>query len=214
MSVDAVGLAAGQPDDFPMGFNIERPPSQSRLTNFPLFIGSLIRILLLIPHLIVLYFFQILASLIYFIATFAILFTGRYPQGMYNLYVGYLRWTANVYGYMLHVYDKYPPFTTEQQADYPLRLEFEYQEKLSRILNFPILGIIIKIILAIPHLIVLTFLMLAVYVVVFIAQFAILFTGSFPEGMHSFVTGVGRWYLRVSAYLYAMTDRYPPFSTN
>ena len=53
----------------------------------------------------------------------------------------------------------------------------------------------------------------AAFVVVFIAQFAILFSGSFPEGMHTFVVGVGRWSTRVNAYLYALTDKYPPFST-
>ena len=49
-------------------------------------------------------------------------------------------------------------------------------------------------------------------VVLFIAQFAILFTGSFPEGMHRFVIGVGRWSTRTNAYNVALTDKYPPFS--
>jgi hypothetical protein len=48
--------------------------------------------------------------------------------------------------------------------------------------------------------------------VLFIAQFAVLFTGSFPQGMHGFMAGVLRWSARVNAYLYALTDRYPPFS--
>ncbi len=54
---------------------------------------------------------------------------------------------------------------------------------------------------------------MAALVVVFIAQFAILFTGSFPEGMHSFVVGVYRWWdSRINAYVYGLTDSYPPFS--
>jgi len=199
---------------YPLRFTIERPASQSRLTNFPLWIGDLIRIILLIPHLIILYFFQLLAELIYFIATFAILFTGRYPEGMRELFVGYLRWTANVYVYLGHLYDKYPPFSTDSQQGYPLSLEVDRTETLSRILNFPLLGLIIKVILTIPHLIVLLFLFLAAFIVIFIATFAILFTGSFPEGMHRFVVGVGRWYLRVQAYQFALTDKYPPFSMN
>jgi hypothetical protein len=59
---------------------------------------------------------------------------------------------------------------------------------------------------------VLAFLYLAALVVLFIATFAILFTGSFPAGMHRFVTGVVRWGVRVQAYEVALTDRYPPFS--
>jgi hypothetical protein len=56
------------------------------------------------------------------------------------------------------------------------------------------------------------FLFIAALVVVFIAMFAVLFTGAFPEGMHRFVTGVFRWAQRVNLYVYSMTDKYPPFS--
>ena len=199
---------------YPLRFNVERPASQSRLTNFPLWIGDLIRFILLIPHLIILYFFQLLAQLIYLVATFIILFTGRYPEGMRTLFVGYLRWMSNVYGYMGHLYDNYPPYSTDQQEGFPVRLEVDAAPNLSRLLNFPFLGLLIKYILTIPHLICLVFLLIVAFIVIFIATFAILFTGSFPEGMHRFVVGVGRWYLRVQAYQFALTDKYPPFSMN
>jgi len=202
------------PINYPIHLEVERPASQSRLTNFPLGIGSFIRMILLIPHLIILYFLQIVASIIYFIATFAILFTGRYPRGMFTFYVGYTRWSSNIYGYLVSVYDKYPAFSMDEQAGYPLSFSAEYPEQLNRLLNFPVLGLIIKMILLIPHLIILYFLILVAFIVLFIAQFAILFTGSFPEGMHKFMIGVGRWSLRVNAYAYALTDQYPPFSLN
>lgn len=199
--------------DYPVRFDITRDATQSRLTNFPLFIGFLIRSILLIPHFIILYFMQIVAGVIYFIATFAILFTGSYPAGMFNFYVGYTRWTANVYAYLFHLFDKYPPFSLDAQ-EYPLTFSVEYPPTLSRLLNFPLLiGLFIKLVLVIPHLIILVFLFLAAMVVVFIAMFAILFTGSFPEGMHTFVVGVVRWSMRVNAYTYGLTDKYPPFST-
>jgi hypothetical protein len=57
------------------------------------------------------------------------------------------------------------------------------------------------------------FLALAEFIVVFIAQFAILFSGSFPEGLHGFAVGVNRWSTRLSAYMFGLADRYPPFST-
>ena len=50
-------------------------------------------------------------------------------------------------------------------------------------------------------------------IVIFIAQFAILFSGSFPAGMHGFCVGVMRWSTRINAYLLGLTDKYPPFST-
>jgi hypothetical protein len=73
--------------------------------------------------------------------------------------------------------------------------------------------IFVKWLLAIPHYIVLLFLLIAAYVVVFIAFFAILFTARYPRGLFDFVVGTYQWLTRVSAYAsWFMTDRYPPFS--
>ena len=197
---------------YPLRLEITRPEKQSRLTNFPLGIGSFIRTLLLIPHLVILYFFQIVASIIYFIATFAILFTGRYPEGMFKFFVGYTRWMSNAYGYLGSMYDAYPPFIMDPQEGYPLTLEVDYVAQKSRLLNFPFFGLLIKSLLALPHFIILMFLGLVAYIAIFIAQFAILFTGSFPSGLYNFVVGTGRWWTRVNGYVYGLTDRYPPFS--
>lgn len=197
---------------YPVTLTVQRPEKQSRLLNFPLGIGFFIRYILLIPHLIILAFFGALASLVYFIATFAILFTGRYPQGLYNLVVSYMRWSAYTGGYIVSLYDKYPPFSGEVNPEYPLQFSVVYPEKSSRLLNFPFFGLLIKYFLLIPHIIVLLFLGLISYLILFIAMFAILFTGSFPAGMHGYVTGVTRWSTRVNAYMNGMTDKYPPFS--
>ena len=99
-----------------------------------------------------------------------------------------------------------------QQAGYPLRLGVQYPESSNRWLNFPILGLIVKAILVIPHYVIVAALYVVAMVMIFIATFAILFTGQFPEGMHSFVVKTMRWGIRVNAYVYALTDRYPPFS--
>ena len=70
-----------------------------------------------------------------------------------------------------------------------------------------------KWLLAIPHYIVLVFLVIAAFFAVIIAWFAILVTGRYPRGLFDFVVGVGRWCLRVNAYAFLLvTDRYPPFS--
>ena len=69
-----------------------------------------------------------------------------------------------------------------------------------------------RIILAIPQIIVLYFLFLAVFFVAVIGWFAALFTGRLPEWAHGFISGVVRWSTRVGAYLFLLTDRYPPFS--
>jgi len=191
--------------------SVGRAESASRLLNFPLFIGTFIREVLLIPHLIVLAFLGFIVFVVYFIATFAILFTGKFPAGMHNFVAGYMRWSANLSAYLLGLVDAYPPFSMDQK-DYQVVFQADYPEKSSRILNFPLFGMYIKYLLLIPHLFVLAALGLIAYVVLFIAQFAVLFTGQFPEGMHKFLVGVSRWSTRVNAYVFALTDRYPPFS--
>jgi hypothetical protein len=126
---------------------------------------------------------------------------------MFDFAIQIQRWTFNTYAYaLLLLRDEYPPFSGDA-GQYPLTLEVEYREDLSR------WQIFLKWLFAIPHLIVLTFLAIAAYVVVIIAFFAILFTGRYPRGMFDFVVGTIRWWIRVSAYaVWLMTDRYPPFS--
>jgi len=89
---------------------------------------------------------------------------------------------------------------------YPVRLEFQYPEKFSRGLIF------VKILLLIPHFIVLYILGVVNFIVTFIAWWAILFTGHYPKGLWDFSTGVVRWQTRVGSYFYLLHDAYPPFS--
>ncbi len=74
------------------------------------------------------------------------------------------------------------------------------------------LTVLVRIIITIPHLVVLTALAVAVWAVALIGWFAALFTGKLPEWAHTFITGVLRWQTRVYAYLFMLTDVYPPFS--
>ena len=72
----------------------------------------IVKWLLAIPHYIVLVFLYIAVAVVVIIAWFAILFTGRYPRGMFDFVVGVLRWTFRVTAYaFLLVTDRYPPFS-------------------------------------------------------------------------------------------------------
>ena len=72
----------------------------------------LVKWLLAIPHFIVLCFLGIAAVVCIIIAWFAILFTGRYPAGLFNFVVGVYRWALRVEAYaLLLTTDKYPPFS-------------------------------------------------------------------------------------------------------
>lgn len=69
-----------------------------------------------------------------------------------------------------------------------------------------------RILLGIPHYFVLFFLFLAMFFVAIIGWFAALFTGRLPLWAHTYMSGVIRWDVRVTAYVFLLTDRYPPFS--
>ena len=71
----------------------------------------LVKWLLAIPHYIVLFFLTLAAILVVIVAWFAILFTGRYPRGIFEFVEGVIRWHNRVVGYaLLLVTDEYPPF--------------------------------------------------------------------------------------------------------
>ena len=73
-------------------------------------------------------------------------------------------------------------------------------------------GLLLRQIAALPHLIVLCFLGIAVFVLWVVAQWVILFSARFPSGMFGFVAGFVRWQTRVNGYALGLTDRYPPFT--
>jgi hypothetical protein len=72
----------------------------------------LVKWLLAIPHYIILFFLGIAAIVSVVIAWFAILFTGRYPRGLFDFVVGVFRWSlrVTVYAFLLTT-DRYPPFS-------------------------------------------------------------------------------------------------------
>ena len=110
----------------------------------------LVKWLLIIPHLIVLLILSIVSVILTIVAFFAILFTGKYPRGMFNFNVNVLRWKWRVlfYSYLALGTDRYPPFSLTPD-DYPANLEVAYPERLSR------LKVLFKWwLLAIPHYIV------------------------------------------------------------
>jgi len=164
---------------------------------------------MVIPQLIVVAFVGIAASVVLLIAWFAILITGKYPEGMLHFSEGVLRWAMRVSGYMYLLTDKYPPFSLAEAPDYPIRPFAQGRvDGRNRLTTF------FRIILAIPHLIIVQVLNYAAEVVVFIGWFAALFTGSMPEGLHNFVAGFLRWETRLYGYALLLTDEYPPFSLN
>jgi Domain of unknown function (DUF4389) len=184
----------------------------------------LVKWLLAIPHFIVLFFLWAAFVVMSIVAFFAVLFTRRYPRGIFDFNVGVLRWTWRVvfYSYGALGTDRYPPFTLDNVADYPAKLEVDYPEQLSRGL------VLVKWwLLAIPHYVIVAILVGGggwfvwwdngawgpglIAVLILIAGFALLVTTRYPRGIFDFALGLDRWVFRVAAYAGLMTDRYPPF---
>ncbi|MBX7431877.1 DUF4389 domain-containing protein [Mycobacterium sp. Y57] len=188
----------------------------------------LVKWILAIPHYIVLFFLHIAYVVVTVIAFFAILFTGRYPRGLFDFNVGVMRWRWRVIFYAFSPLgsDRYPPFSLQPNSAYPADLEVDYPEQLHRGL------VLIKWwLLAIPH-----YLILAAFfygglqflgtddsngrgfmpvplvdVLLLIVVVALLFTARYPKGLYDFVMGINRWGIRVHAYASLMRDEYPPF---
>ncbi len=135
-----------------------------------------------------------------------ILFRQKYPKWWFDWNLAFERLSYRVSAYALLLRDEYPS-TDEEQS---VHLELVYPDAKTQLTR----GLpLIKWLLAVPHYIVLVFLIAAVVVMSIIAWFAILFTGRYPRGLFDFTVGVLRWVLRVYAYAFLLiTDKYPPFS--
>lgn len=144
------------------------------------------------------------AACVAVIAWFAILFTARYPAGLWNLAAYYLRWRVRAIVYMTLLRDEYPPFGDDE---YPAELVLTMPEPPRNRLT-----VLFRFFLALPHLFILGLLSLAWGLTTAIAWLLILFTGRYPETLYGFAIGVLAWDTRVSAYMLLLRDEYPPFT--
>jgi hypothetical protein len=165
----------------------------------------LIKWLLVIPHLVALFFIGIGAFFVLVYGFFAVLFTGRWPRGAFDYLVGTLRWALRVIVYFHLMTDAYPPFSLADDAAYPLRLQIEYPEHID---NWRPL---VQWLLAIPYLWVAGVLYWLTGVLTIVAFFTVLFTEQIPRGVFELMVPGLRWNVRGNAYAFFMTDRYPPF---
>jgi hypothetical protein len=138
------------------------------------------------------------------VSWFTIVFSGRHIPEIRQFTSFYLRWRVRALAYFMLLEDTYPPFG---DAPYPASIEVaDPVGPRDRV------AVGLRILLAIPHFIVLFFVLLAWGVTTIAAWFIILFTGNYPRGLYEFGVGALRWRLRVETYMLLMVDEYPPFS--
>jgi hypothetical protein len=190
---------------YPATFTFDAP---ERIANW----RPLVQWLLAIPHVLIVYVLGSVAELLAIISWFAILFTGKLPAGLANFQAMYLRYYLRTATYVGFLREEYPPFGFTTAAADPGEDAQVRVDLVPKLEGRNRLTTGFRLILAIPQLIVLGLLLIALSVVGLIAFFAVLFTGHWPTGLRDFAIGVGRWWLRVQAYLLLFTDDYPPFS--
>jgi hypothetical protein len=196
-------------DDYPVVITVDSTlEGHNRLTTF-------LRPILSIPHMILvgpggwlhrLDSAGLLGAAAYILAIvnwFFILITGAPVKGIREFQLYYLRWRTRALAYMALFVDPYPPFG---DGVYPASVSVVEPEVRDRA------TVAVRLLLMLPHLIVLVLLVFGWALATFVAWLSILFTGSYPAVLHPFSVGVMRWLIRVEAYGLLLVDEYPPFA--
>jgi uncharacterized protein DUF4389 len=184
---------------YPISYEADFNPIPNRWTTF-------FRIILAIPWLIVAYFWVIIFFFTHLIAWIAIIITGRYPQGLYNVNSGVVRYVVRFYAWAYLQTDAWPPFGIADDPSYPIRINIAPPAaRQSR------LKALFRIILALPIAIVLSYGVGLILVAAAVtAWLTIVFRGYLPEGINAVMTFGHSLQARVLGYVALLTDDYPP----
>ena len=163
------------------------------------------RSLIAIPHLIVAGVWGWFAEILAIPQWFIVVFTGKRNQGIYDMQRGWLDYNSRVVTYMSLMHDVFPPFGSDA-GTVPVRVNLEYEESGNRLTTA------LRVLWAIPAMIIIAVIGIAAYFVIIISWFAILFTGNQSQGMWDFVHKMVQMSVRLQAYILLMTDSYPSYS--
>src|ERR1700744_3475018 len=182
----------------PVTYEADFKPEQNRATTF-------FRLILAIPWLIVAYVYEIVAFFTFIVAWIVIVITGRYPEGLYKLNAGFVRYYVRTYAWAFLQTDEWPPFGIGDDPHYPIRVNVAPRaERQSRLSAF------FRLILAIPMLIVSYAVGYMHLMAGVIAWLTIVFRGYLPEQLNTAMTFCNGFYAPTYGYLALLTDDSPP----
>ncbi len=186
---------------YPVTYEAENPgDGRNRLTTF-------FRYIVAIPWLIVGGIYGFVATIAVIAAWFALVFTGKYPPGIYDFVAGYVRFNARANAFLYLATDEWPPFNGEENPSYPVRLGIPAPKP-----EYSRLKAGLRLIVGIPVILLAYVQSLIAVVISFIAWFAILFTGRLSEGLFDPLRSALAYLARATAYFGLLTEDYPPFS--
>ena len=184
---------------YPVTFEADYVERRTRLTTF-------FRLILAIPLAIWLYVYGIVAFIVVVIAWFAIVITGRYPQGLYDFDAGFVRFLRASPPTSPCCVTATRSFGGSDDPSYPVRMRFDGPlERYSR------LKTLFRIILAIPILVLRYVMQLMLEIGAVAAWFVIVITGNMPRGLFDLMVLANSYIARSDAYILLLTETYPPF---
>ena len=182
-------------DRHPIGLIVTDDLQRNRLTVF-------FRLLLAIPHFIVVVLWGIIAEIAVLITWLITIFTGRVPDGLHNFIASYLRYATRVYAYIFLLADPWPPFSGSP-GGYPIDVRIDPSQPQSRLTVF------FRVLLAIPALILTGVFRAVNQIVALLGWFFALATGRMHEGMRNISAWLLRYETQTYGYLFLLTGRYP-----
>lgn len=206
----AEGLA-GSGGDYPVQVTFDPNTSINRLWGVPIF-GWMVRWIALIPHAIVLWAMGILLGLSILVSWIPVLVMGRQASMLVSLYATYIRYTTRFIAWGLFLSGPYPPIIPNGSDDYPVNVTVDPGESIHRLWGIPFLGLWVRYILVIPHLILLFILYFPVAFFALLSFVFILVSGRMPTIAYALVGGFLRVSARAALYVFLVPVRYPPIS--
>ncbi|WP_445151399.1 DUF4389 domain-containing protein [Baekduia sp. Peel2402] len=182
-------------------FDADYVEKRSRLSTF-------FRFLLIIPHLIVVSVWGFIAFFAVVLAWFAIVFTGRYPEGLYSFVAGLNRYATAMYGYFYLLTDEYPPFGPDTD-NYPVRIGLSPEPKA----EYDRIKTLLRIFLIIPPYIIAYAMGVVAQVGAFLSWIVIVITGKQPKGLQDMIVLGLSYQQRVMPYYCLLTETWPSFTT-
>ncbi|MFJ4963280.1 DUF4389 domain-containing protein [Streptomyces sp. NPDC088729] len=182
-------------DEFRPVLDIVEPDRQRRLT-------VLVRLLLLIPQFVVLFFLHIAALVTVVVGWFAALVLGRLPGPVFRFLTGFLGYDMRVSASEMLLIDRYPPFALTPSPDFPVQAE-------TRATALNRLAVLFRVFLMIPAAVVQSLALYGWWVLAFVWWLITLALGRMPRPLFEATAATLRYRMRFSAYAMMLTPAYP-----